>query len=87
MRLQPCCTPPLTCACLGLPPDDTSGEYLEMAFSKKKVEDRKRWLSSFVPGTYLDQSVDKISYADFVNKVRSSCAHTAVLDSSCWQLA
>ncbi len=44
-----------------------------MAFSKKKVEDRKRWLSSFVPGTYLDQSVDKISYADFVNKVRMCC--------------
>jgi DNA topoisomerase-2 len=40
-----------------------------MAFSKKKVEDRKRWLSAFKPGTYLDQSVDNISYKDFVHKV------------------
>jgi hypothetical protein len=39
-----------------------------MAFSKKRVEDRKRWLSNFVPGTYLDQSVDTISYSDFVHK-------------------
>lgn len=44
-----------------------------MAFSKKRVEDRKRWLSSFVPGTYLDQSVDTISYNDFVHKVRGVC--------------
>lgn len=41
-----------------------------MAFSKKRVDDRKRWLSSFVPGTYLDQSVDTISYSDFVHKAR-----------------
>jgi DNA topoisomerase-2 len=40
-----------------------------MAFSKKKVDDRKRWLSAFQPGTYLDQSVDNISYKDFVHKV------------------
>lgn len=41
-----------------------------MAFSKKKVEDRKRWLSAYQPGTFLDQSVDTISYKDFVHKVR-----------------
>jgi DNA topoisomerase-2 len=41
-----------------------------MAFSKKRVEDRKKWLSGFVPGTYLDQSVDTISYSDFVHKAR-----------------
>jgi hypothetical protein len=41
-----------------------------MAFAKKKVEDRKRWLGSYVAGTFLDQSVDKISYSDFINKVR-----------------
>lgn len=42
-----------------------------MAFAKKRVDDRKRWLSSFVPGTYLDQSASAISYQDFVHKVRS----------------
>ena len=46
--------------------DDRS---LELAFSKKKIEERKAWLAGFVPGTYLDQSVDQISYSDFVNKV------------------
>jgi DNA topoisomerase-2 len=40
-----------------------------MAFSKKKVDDRKRWLSAYQPGTFLDQSVDNISYKDFVHKV------------------
>jgi DNA topoisomerase-2 len=40
-----------------------------MAFSKKKVEERKAWLSAFQPGTYLDQSVNTISYSDFVHKV------------------
>ena len=44
---------------------------LELAFSKKKADDRKQWLASFVPGTFLDQSVDQISYSDFVNKARA----------------
>ena len=35
------------------------------------MEERKAWLAGFVPGTYLDQSVEKISYSDFVNKARS----------------
>ncbi|WIA35043.1 hypothetical protein OEZ86_003534 [Tetradesmus obliquus] len=48
--------------------DEEDGQSIEMAFSKKKVEDRKRWLSAFKPGTYLDQSVDNISYKDFVHK-------------------
>lgn len=39
-----------------------------MAFSKKKVEERKDWLRNFVPGTFLDHSEDVISYKDFVNK-------------------
>jgi len=50
-------------------PDNEDGEAIEMAFSKKKVEDRKRWLSAFRAGTYLDQSVDNIRYKDFVHKV------------------
>ncbi len=45
-----------------------------MAFSKKKVEERKQWLSSSVPGTFLDNNVDAISYSDFINKVRAAAA-------------
>ena len=47
---------------------DSDGESLEMAFSKKKVEQRKDWLRSFVPGTYLDHEQEQISYSDFVHK-------------------
>lgn len=39
-----------------------------MAFSKKRVEERKEWLRSFVPGTFLDHSASEITYNDFVNK-------------------
>ena len=44
------------------------GNALEMAFSKKKIEERKDWLRSFVPGTYLDHSESVIKYHDFVNR-------------------
>lgn len=47
---------------------DSDGESLEMAFSKKKVEQRKEWLRNFAPGTYLDHSQESISYSDFVHK-------------------
>jgi hypothetical protein len=49
-----------------------------MAFSKKKVDDRKRWLSAYQPGTFLDQSVDAISYKDFVHKVMGCVGGAAV---------
>ena len=49
---------------------------------QEKMEERKAWLAGFVPGTYLDQSVDQISYSDFVNKACSPCAH-AMLHSQC----
>ncbi len=50
-------------------------EAIELAFSKKKIEERKAWLAGFLPGTYLDQSVSEISYSDFVNK---ACAHIII---------
>ncbi|KAL4808143.1 DNA topoisomerase [Aspergillus unguis] len=47
---------------------DNEVELIELAFSKKKVEERKEWLRQFKPGTFMDHSVEKISYTDFVNK-------------------
>lgn len=41
---------------------------MELAFSKKKVEQRKTWLKEFVPGTYLDHDAEEISYTEFVHK-------------------
>lgn len=40
-----------------------------MAFSKKKIEERKEWLGQYVDGTFLDNSASNISYTDFVHKV------------------
>ena len=47
---------------------DEDGESLELAFSKKKVEQRKTWLKEFVPGTFLDHEAEEISYKDFVHR-------------------
>ena len=52
-------------------PGEEDHGAIELAFSKKKIEERKQWLASFVPGTFLDQSVEQISYSDFVNKARA----------------
>jgi DNA topoisomerase-2 len=41
---------------------------IDMAFNKKKADERKQWIESFVSGTYLDQDVASISYTDFVNR-------------------
>jgi len=43
-------------------------QLIQMVFSKTKAEERKEWLRLFKPGTYLDHSIDKISYDDFVNR-------------------
>ncbi|MCJ1284626.1 DNA topoisomerase 2 [Xylographa opegraphella] len=43
-------------------------ELIELAFSKKKADERKEWLRQFKPGTYLDHSTKDITYTDFVNK-------------------
>ena len=39
-----------------------------MSFSKKRVEDRKRWLSAYEEGTFLDQSGETVRYDEFINK-------------------
>ncbi|EGB11155.1 hypothetical protein AURANDRAFT_22331, partial [Aureococcus anophagefferens] len=44
------------------------GDLIDMAFSKKRVEDRKTWLRNLEPGTFVDYAVDAMSYGDFVNK-------------------
>ncbi|KAF8604983.1 DNA topoisomerase II [Ceratobasidium sp. AG-I] len=43
-------------------------ELIDMAFNKKKADDRKDWLRQFKPGTFIDHSVQEISYSDFINR-------------------
>ena len=47
---------------------DGDGSLIDMAFSKKRVEDRKKWLLDYEPGTYLDMSGDEVRYDEFINK-------------------
>lgn len=41
---------------------------VDMAFNKKKADDRKEWLRQFRPGTYMDHDVQEIPISDFINK-------------------
>ncbi|KAL6515775.1 DNA topoisomerase 2 [Orobanche hederae] len=48
--------------------DEADGEAIELAFSKKKIEERKNWLRHFEPGTHLDQKEKLVKYRDFIHK-------------------
>jgi DNA topoisomerase-2 len=43
-------------------------DLIDLAFSKKRADNRKAWLADFVPGTFLDHSTKKITYDNFVNR-------------------
>ncbi len=47
--------------------DDDRG-LLDLAFSKKKADERKDWLKTYEAGTFLDNQVSRISISEFVNK-------------------
>lgn len=42
--------------------------YIDLAFSKKKADERKDWLQGFIPGTHLDPEINEIPISDFINK-------------------
>lgn len=43
-------------------------QLIDLAFSKKKADERKDWLQAFIPGTHLDSSLTMIPISDFINK-------------------
>ena len=43
-------------------------QLIDLAFSKKKADDRKEWLQGFEPGTHLDPDLEEIPISDFINK-------------------
>ena len=45
-----------------------SDNYIELAFAKKRVDDRKLWLLSMAQDTFINYDVPSIPYDDFVNK-------------------
>eukprot|EP00747_Dinoflagellata_sp_TGD_P123238 gnl/TRDRNA2_/TRDRNA2_173778_c0_seq1.p1 gnl/TRDRNA2_/TRDRNA2_173778_c0~~gnl/TRDRNA2_/TRDRNA2_173778_c0_seq1.p1 ORF type:complete len:1255 (-),score=308.74 gnl/TRDRNA2_/TRDRNA2_173778_c0_seq1:103-3867(-) len=44
------------------------GELIDMAFSKHRADDRKKWMNSYKEGAHVDHSKDSLTYDDFVNK-------------------
>lgn len=47
---------------------DEDRPFIELAFSKKKADDRKEWLRKYKPGTHLDPKLTHIPVSDFINK-------------------
>lgn len=43
-------------------------DLIDLAFSKKKADDRKEWLRQYEPGTVLDPRLTEIPISDFINK-------------------
>lgn len=43
-------------------------QLIDLAFSKKKADDRKEWLRQYEPGTVLDPKIREIPISDFINK-------------------
>ncbi|KAL0581404.1 DNA topoisomerase 2 [Marasmius crinis-equi] len=50
------------------PTADGDRDLIDLAFSKKKADDRKEWLRQFRPGTFLDHRLEEIPYSEFINK-------------------
>jgi len=47
-----------------VPADD----LIDLAFSKKRADDRKEWLRGFEPGTHVDYGVEEMLMSDFIHK-------------------
>jgi DNA topoisomerase-2 len=47
--------------------DDNAGDAIDMAFAKKRVDDRKNWLLAMDPKVHIDYTADKITYDNFIN--------------------
>ena len=61
-----------------------AGVDIDMAFNKKKANERKQWLRSYDPAVYVDHSADAICYSEFVHKeVRRARADVAVERAAC----
>ena len=45
-----------------------SSEALDLAFNKKRADDRKAWLTGYDRGATLDYSISDVPFEDFVNK-------------------
>lgn len=56
-----------------------SNDQLDMAFNKKRADDRKKWLSTYSRDAYLDTSKPEIPYEEFVDR---SLIHFSIYDNA-----
>ena len=45
-----------------------ANDLIDLAFSKKRADDRKAWLKGFQAGTHVDFGVERMLVSDFINK-------------------
>ncbi|CAM9234820.1 unnamed protein product [Ectocarpus fasciculatus] len=48
--------------------EEESGDSIDMAFSKKRVDERKSWLLALDPKSHVDYDVESVSYNNFINQ-------------------
>lgn len=58
--------------------EDKSKEKLDLAFNKKRADDRKKWLYEYDKQDILDYKEKKVNYEDFINK---DLIHFSVYDT------
>ncbi len=47
---------------------EQSDEYINLAFNKKRADDRKKWLSNYDKNDVLDYTDETVNYETFINK-------------------
>eukprot|EP00933_Yihiella_yeosuensis_P069787 TRINITY_DN7678_c0_g2_i1.p1 TRINITY_DN7678_c0_g2~~TRINITY_DN7678_c0_g2_i1.p1 ORF type:complete len:1431 (+),score=413.67 TRINITY_DN7678_c0_g2_i1:106-4398(+) len=48
--------------------DKEDDEAIDLAFNKKRADDRKDWINAYEEGSHVDHSQSQLSYFDFINK-------------------
>ncbi len=48
--------------------DTGAEEGLDLAFNKKRADDRKAWISGHVEGSYVDHTKPSLTYSEFIGK-------------------
>jgi DNA topoisomerase-2 len=48
--------------------DDDAGANIDLAFNKKRADDRKAWLKTYDENSILDINQSRVTFSDFVNK-------------------
>ncbi len=48
--------------------ENSERNLIDLAFSKKRADDRKEWLKNFEPGTFLDSTLKIVPIGEFIDK-------------------